>query len=146
MVNNEASATNKQGMQAVIGLTGFTSELGDFRVHKEQLTRIELPANFTNDDIELMKKDFATIIKIAEQKPQDFLSISNAVLRYDSQSVNQLARKIGLTEENLRANGGAWVGAVVGAVVLLVVLGALLESDSPPPPPPPPSSPDGGSG
>ncbi|WP_448572362.1 hypothetical protein [Trichothermofontia sp.] len=107
MANNEtATGSNPQGMQIIIGLTGFASQQGDFRVYKERLTRIELPENFNATHIELMKKDLAAIIKIAEQQPQDSLSLNNAVLKYDLQAANQLAGKIGLTEENLRANGG----------------------------------------
>jgi hypothetical protein len=144
MANNVATAETNKGMQAVIGLTGFASQQGDFRVYKERLTRIELPGNFTADHIELMKKDLAAIIKIAEQQPQDFLSLNNAVLQYDLQAANQLAGKIGLTEENLRANGGD-VWGVVAAIAIAAAI--LLASDSPTPPPEPsqPGS-DAGSG
>lgn len=129
MANNAtATRTNTKGMRAVIGLTGFASQQGDFRVYKEQLTRIELPEDFIAHHIELMKKDLAAIIKIAERQPQDFLSLNNAVLRYDLQRANQLASKIGLTEENLRANGGD-VWGVVAAIAIAAAI--LLASDSP---------------
>lgn len=143
MTNYEKATTqNAQGLQAIVGLTGFALQQGDVRMFRERLTHIELPEKFTANHVALMRKDLAIISGIAEQQPEDLLSLNNAVLKYDLQTANRLAQKIGLTEENMLANGGN-----IWGLIIIIAIGAalLLESDSPHPPAPEPA-PDGGTG
>ena len=121
-----------------IGLTGTKQDLGDgFSIIGNRSATFELPEILSKGQIMAMRSDFATLASIAEQHPEDVLEACNAALRHDRVRAKEITDRIGLNEDNLRANQGKAAGAVVGAVVLLIVLGALLESDSPPPPDPP---------
>ena len=128
------------GVHAVVGLTGFETESDGLRVSRERFARIELPQSIRREHIEVMRKDFEELARIAEQFPDDLVALENAVLENDLPTAIQLAGKVGLSEERIAASGGGKGGVLVG-IAIVVAFGLLLESDTPPPPPPPPPPP-----
>ena len=102
-----------------------------------------------------MQKDLAALAEIVAEHPEDMVDLQNAVLAHNFAYANQVAEKIGLTEEKLVARGGGKAG-IAGGILLVLVLYALLSEghESPPPAPTPPQPPptpteripDGGTG
>jgi len=112
--------------QVVIGLTGNRVESGGFGVTGERFVRIDLPATVTEEHIGLMQRDLAIMAEVAQQHPKDLSALQNAMIRHDFATATRLARKVGLTEEQLRARGGGQVG-IAGAIVLGLLAVAIIE-------------------
>ena len=132
-------------VQAVIGVSGFRTETDGVGVTGERILRVDLPATITEEHITLMQRDLASLAEIAERHPEDMTALQNAVVRHDFHTATELARKVGLTEEQLVGRGGGQVGIALGIVAVLVVY-ALIQSSSSgsgePAPTGPPSTPD----
>jgi len=130
--------------QVVIGLTGFHARRDGLEISSDQILRIEVPAVATEQHLELMRNDLGAITKIVGEYPQQVLSIQNAVLRHDLASANRLAEEIGLTEENMVANGGGMWGYILLAAVVIGAYAAFGGSGTEHPPPEPTPQPDAG--
>ncbi len=143
MATNYAAQTADSGARLTIGVTGAPFESGGTRISRERFLRIDLPQGFTIEHTAQMQKDFEALSEIAGQHPEDVTKVQNAVVAHDFETASRLAKKIGLTEEQLAARGGAEVAIAGGILVALVVLALVLGSDSSPPPEPTPL-PEGG--
>jgi hypothetical protein len=131
--------------QVVIGVTGFQSRRDGLNISSDHILRIQLPPVATEGDLELMRNDLRTITRIVDDHPQTVLDMQNAVLNHDIVSANRMANEIGLTEENMMANGGGMWGYILIAAVVIGAYAAFSGgSDEPPPPPPPPPETDAG--
>jgi hypothetical protein len=132
-------------VQAVVGLTGLAANTGDPRISAtaERFVRMELPDPFTDQHALLMQKDLEALARIAADHPQELAEVHNAALANDFGRATAAARRIGLTEEHLRSQGGAEIAVAAGILLVLVVYAVVSGSDSPPPPQPPPL-PEGG--
>ena len=124
------------GSQVVISLSGSDAEVDGVKFSREQVFRAELPRSVSRQDIQVMRRDLELLAQIAEQHPDDFTALHNAVLRQDFGTANRLARKIGLSEEQFAAQGGgaAKAGIVVGIIVVLVILAGTSDSGTTPEP------------
>jgi hypothetical protein len=131
--------------QVVIGVTGFHSRRDGLNISSDHILRIELPPVATEAHLDLMRNDLRTITRIVSDYPQTVIDIQNAVLNHDLVSANRMANEIGLTEENMIANGGGMWGYILLAAVVIGAYAAFGGgSDEPPPPPPPPAERDAG--
>lgn len=143
MATNYTAQAADSGARLTIGVTAAPLESGGTRVSRERFLRIDLPQGFTVEHAAQMQKDFEALSEIAAQHPEAVTQVQNAVVVHDFETAGRLAKKIGLTEEQLAARGGAQVALAGGILVALVVVALVLGSDSPPPPEPPPL-PEGG--
>lgn len=134
-------------VQLVAGLTGFEGLSGDVRLSGERLVRLEVPETFGREHVDLMQRDLEVMAGIAKRYPDELVKLENAVLRHDFASAAKLANEIGLTEDQIVAQGGAKWGSIAVGVGIVLVFGLLLESDSPHPPAPEETGPgDAGAG
>ncbi len=115
-------------VQAVIGVSGFHSESGGIGITGERYVRVDLPTHVTPEHVAMMQRDFAMIAECAEQYPEDFTELHNAVVRHDFERAGQLARRIGLTEEEMVARGGGQVGVALGIAAVLVVYALVINA------------------
>jgi hypothetical protein len=129
------------GVQAIVGLTGLTSNSGGYTLHGERVIRIELPESYDAERMKRLQKDFELIAGMIEQHPDDIAALHNAVLQQDSKRAGEIAAKVGLDEGKIVAQGGGAWAAVGIAVVVLVGFGLLLAHDTPPVPEPPTTAP-----
>jgi hypothetical protein len=132
-------------VQAVIGVSGFYSESGGIGVTGERFVRVDLPTHVTADHIAMMQRDLGMIAEYAEQYPEDLAELHNAVVRHDFDRAGRVARRIGLTEEQMVARGGGQVGIAIGITAALVVYALVMSSSGgsgEPEPSGPPSLPD----
>jgi hypothetical protein len=124
--------TMQSPVQAVVGVSGYRVESGSYGVTGERFVRIDLPPTVTEEHIALMQKDLLTIAEIAQQHPKDLTTLQNAMIRHDFNTATRLARKIGLTEEQLVARGGGQIGVAIGIVVVLAVAVVVIDALSGP--------------
>lgn len=130
--------------QAYFGLKGTEAALDGVMVAREQVFHLQMPERFTPEHIDTIRADLAILSGVAEEQPERFMDLQNAVLDRDP-AATRIADELGLTEAKMYAKGGGGVWVVVAIIAVGAAL--LLESDSPPPPPPPETlPPDGGTG
>ena len=131
------------GLQAVVGVTGFRATHGSVTVSGEHFVRIDLPDTATEEHLDLMRNDLRVLTQILDDHPRTLLDIQNAVLRNDIPTANRLANEVGLTEENMVANGGGMWGYILAAAVVIGAYAAFggHHTETPHPPDPPPSPP-----
>ena len=123
-----------------LGIIGHTAErLGTF-IHTDQTLRVELPAEFTEAHLAQLKYDTQFVLDLIERDPDAIMSIQGAILRNDFAKANEVARDVGLTENNMIANDGGMWGYILLAAVVIGAYAAFGGSgeEAPPPPPPPP--------
>jgi hypothetical protein len=117
----------------VIGVTGFSAERSDVRIHGEQILRIDIPPTVTEEHLEQMRNDLRVLSGVVAENPQAVMNIQNAVLRNDMVVANDLARSVGLTEENMVANGGGMWGYILVAAVVIGAYAAFSHPSGSPP-------------
>jgi hypothetical protein len=136
-----ADVASNDSRQVIIGVTGFQSRRDELNISSDHILRIELPPVATEAHLELMRNDLGTITRIVADYPQTVLDIQNAVLNHDLVSANRMANEIGLTEENMIANGGGMWGYILLAAVVIGAYAAFSGGSDAPPPQPPPQPP-----
>jgi hypothetical protein len=121
----------QNGSQVVISLSGSDTEVDGVKISREQVFRAELPRSVSRQDIQVMRRDLELLAQIAEQHPDDFTDLHNAVLRQDFGTANRLAKKVGLSEEQFAAqDGGAAKVAIAGGILLVLVIVVVLSGPS----------------
>jgi hypothetical protein len=138
-----------------LGIIGDGAErLGTF-IHTDQTLRVALPSEYTEAHLAQMKQDTRFILDLMERDPDAIMKIQGAILRNDFAKANEVARDVGLTENNMLANDGGMWGWILLAGVVIGAYAAFGGSgeETPPPPPQPPvtdagadAGPDAGTG
>jgi hypothetical protein len=138
---NEADVTTTSGVRAVVGLTGLAGESGGVRVLQERMVKFELPAEFDEQHIEILRRDSELLAGLASRHGASLACLHNAPLRSDFAEARRIANEIGLSEERFEAEGGGFWGWIAAAAVVFAIA-VLAPGDSSPPPPPPEPPPE----
>ncbi|GAA1974477.1 hypothetical protein [Microbacterium pumilum] len=127
-----------------LGIIGHRAERLGTLIHTDQTLRVELPDEFTDAHLAQMKYDTQFILELIERNPDAIMSIQGAVLRNDFATANEVARSVGLTENNMIDNDGGMWGYIILAAVVIGAYAAFSGSgeEAPPPPPEPPTPPE----
>ena len=136
--------TSPAGPTAVFGLAGLESTVSGITMSTERVAHLKLPETLTDEHLSRISKDLEILSDVVSNRGSELAALHEAVIAQDPKA-RQIARDVGLAEEDMIAKGG---GIVLLVVAIAVAAALLLESDSPPPPPPPPPDPpssDGGS-
>jgi hypothetical protein len=96
----------------------------------ERFIRVDLPPTITAEHIEMMQRDLEMMAEIAQQYPKDMTELHHAVVRHDFHRAMQVARRVGLTEEQFAARGGGQVGVAAQILVVLVVASLIMSGGS----------------
>ena len=140
--------TSQSPVQAVVGISGCWYDAGPTGVTGERFIRLDLPPTVTAEHIEMMQRDLAMMAEIAQQFPQDMTELHHAVMRHDFHRGMQVARRVGLTEEQLAARGGGQAGIALQILAVLVVASLIMtgsgDGGEAPTPAQPTVGPDGG--
>lgn len=109
-----------------IGVTGLTQAQSKFEVAPGRNVHIDLPAQFSADHVTLAAKDAEILQGILKDRPKEIEGIVSAVAAGNFKEAQEIAKKIGITEDYfLKQGGGMW------AVVVVIAVGCalLLEHD-----------------
>jgi hypothetical protein len=133
------------GVHAIIGLTGLTTESGEFTLHQERVVRFAVPTAVDRRHAEMIRRDSELLAEIAGNYADELGSLHNAAVRGDFPTAGRIAREIGLTEERAVAEGGGMWGWIALAAIGIGI-GILIQSEDdqapgPPEPPPAPTEP-----
>lgn len=109
------------GIQAVIGLTGFETDVGGMKLSAERFIRLQLPETITAEHVALMQKDLEALSCLARDYPDQVAALQNAAARNDFGTAARVANEIGMNEEGLRRAGGAQTGVAVAVLAVLVI-------------------------
>ncbi len=145
-----AEAPHGSGVHAIIGLTGLTTESGDFTLHHERVVRFAVPTSIDRRHAEMIRRDSELLAEIAGKYADELGALHNAAARGDFPAAGRIARDIGLTEERAVAEGGGmwgWIAlAAVGIGIAILAQSGEDHAPGPPDPPPAPTEPlpDGG--
>jgi hypothetical protein len=144
-----AEAPAGSGVHAVIGLTGLTTQSGEFTLHQERVVRFAVPPAVGRRHAEIIQRDSALLADVAANYADELGALHDAAMRGDFPTAGRIAEEIGLTEERALAEGGGmwgWIAlAAVGIGIALVVKSDSDPAPGPQDPPPPVNDiPDGG--
>src|SRR4051794_23620769 len=103
-------------VQLVFGLTGYAATVGGVNVTRDRVARLDLPQNFSAENLKTMQKDLEILSQAVANSPDDIVALQNAVLANNFHSARDVAHKLGLAEEALVAQGGGYVWLVVAAI------------------------------
>lgn len=120
--------THSGGTSLCVGLVGTSREINGVPSSRDQLVRLELPAEFDAEKIDLAVNDLQVILSSLQEYRREHLELQNALVQQDFRKVSELLSTVGITEERLRGQGGQVWGLVIAIAVACAV---LLSSDNP---------------
>ncbi|NEA65373.1 hypothetical protein [Streptomyces sp. SID12488] len=114
------------GMKLVAGFDDMPQDTNGVTASAQRLIKMGLPDRLDPDKITLAVNDLRAILSSFESYPDEHLNLQNAILRQDFREAREIAKRVGITEKDLLANGGQLWGVVV---VIAIAAAVLLEHD-----------------
>jgi len=106
-----------QNPHGVVGLAGFQQTIGDFPISTNDVFRIQLPQQFTSEDLDRMQTDFQLLADVLRLQRNRFNDLLAARMQNQKEVATMIAKELGLTEEESQAHGG---GILLGVVAIVV--------------------------
>jgi hypothetical protein len=104
-----------------VGVTSGTQHQSKFEVAAGRSVRLEIPTDFSSDHIGLAIKDLDILKDILTKSHKELPEIVSAVQAGNFEHAQQLATKIGISEDYfIQKGGGMW------AVVIAIAIGCAL--------------------
>jgi hypothetical protein len=133
------------GVHAIIGLSGLTTQSGEFTLQHERVVHFAVPTVVDRRHSEMIRRDSALLAEIAGSYADELGALHNAAVRGDFPTAGRIARQIGLTEQRAVAEGGGmwgWIAlAAVGIGIAILAQSGDDHAPGPPEPPPAPTEP-----
>lgn len=116
------------GTTLVIGSVGEPSPQRGFGIASGNSTRIEIPKNFTLDQVQLATKDSEILGDILKNHPQEISQMIDSFSAGNLTEATKIAKNLGFSEQNFTSNGGGMWAVVI---VIAIACAVLLKSDNP---------------
>ena len=105
-----------------MGVTAGTQNQSEFEVAAGRSVHLEIPADFSNEHIELALKDLDILKDILGKCPSEFKQIVSAIEAGNFKDAQAIAKTVGISEEAIiQRGGGLW-----GLVIVIAIGAALL--------------------
>nr|WSY54647.1 hypothetical protein OG999_33920 [Streptomyces sp. NBC_00886] len=113
-------------MKLVAGFDEMPQDTNGVTATAQRLIKMGLPDQWDPDKITLAANDLRVILSSFEKYPEEHLNLQNAIARQDFREARAIAKKVGITEQDLSASGGQLWGVVI---VIAIAAAVLLEHD-----------------
>lgn len=114
------------GMKLLAGFDDMPQPTNGLSASAQRLIKMGLPDQWDPDKITLAANDLRVILSSFEKYPEEHLNLQNAIVRQDFREAREIAKRVGVTEQDLSAGGGQLWGVVV---VIVIAAAVLLEHD-----------------
>ena len=94
-------------------------KIGSTPVHHAISFKIPMPMSLSEDDLQMMQRDFEIFREITKEKPEQFKSLVEAISKGDNEKVLPLVNTLGFSESAFQERGGGWIGLVIAGAILL---------------------------
>jgi hypothetical protein len=102
-------------------------KIGDFPTSITYSHHLALPEVFKSRDIQLAQRDCEILGRILQSRSEDMLALLESVGKNKITDANQIASKLGLSEEEFARQGGGWFFLLVILVICIIAAGAAHE-------------------
>jgi hypothetical protein len=109
-----------------MGITDYQHSQQRLAMSTDHLTRVQLPAEFSADDIQRIRTDFELLATAMREHPDEMAELLGAHSRRDTDAAKRIAETLDLSEERFVAQGGGIIWGVVAVAVVCDVLTACL--------------------
>jgi hypothetical protein len=96
--------------------------IGIRRPYGERLREIPLPTTFTEEHLARIRRDAEILASKLAEKPEVFAALLAAVTANQLDKGTEHLVELGLTEDQLKAEGGGFLWLVVAVVVIVIAL------------------------
>lgn len=120
--------TQSGSPQVVVALEGLKQLIGDVSTGSDLSIRFPLASSISSNDLKTAERDCELLLQKLRQYPKEMVTIFDCMAKSDLKQAVKIARQIGITEAEFKADGGGLLPILVGAAVGLAIL--LWASDA----------------